>query len=43
MKIFQNIGLSLFMISLLIFVGMLGLGTRQIDDSVIPGKNKYQK
>ena len=41
MKLLQNTGLFLFITALLIFVGMLGLGTQKIDTSKIPGKNEY--
>jgi polyferredoxin len=43
MKLIQNIGLCLFIASLLIFTGMLGLGTQKINTSEIPGKNEYHK
>jgi len=43
MKIIQKIGLLLFIASLLIFIGMLGLGDKAIDINKIPGKNDYHK
>lgn len=41
MKAIQNIGIGLFIISLLVFIGMLGLGSQKIDTTNIPGKNEY--
>lgn len=41
MKSIQNIGLVLFIISLLIFTAMLGLGHQQVNLENIPGKNEY--
>jgi polyferredoxin len=42
MKFIQNIGLGLFIISLLAFVGMLGVGHQKLSIDNIPG-NEYHK
>ncbi len=43
MKNIQNIGLVLFVIALLIFVGMPGIGGNKLSNSEIPGKTEAHK
>ena len=43
MKIIQNTGLVLFIVSLLIFIGMLGLGEQNLTLETIPGDSEYHK
>jgi Pyruvate/2-oxoacid:ferredoxin oxidoreductase delta subunit len=43
MKVIQNIGAVLFIISLLIFIGMLGLGKQVLTLEYIPGETEYHK
>jgi len=43
MKTIQNIGLLLFVVALLVFTAMLGIGSQKVDMTNIPGNNKYQK
>ena len=43
MKIIQSIGLGLFVIALLIFTAMLGLGTVELTESNITVEDKYHK
>ena len=43
MKLIQNLGLALFIIALLIFIGMLGLGKQTLTQESIPGDNEYHK
>ena len=43
MKIIQNIGLILFVIALLIFTAMLGVGKQKLTAENIPGKTDYHK
>lgn len=43
MKLIQNIGVGIFIISLLIFVGMLGFGEQKLTLDNIPGDTEYHK
>ena len=42
MKILQTIGSILVIASILVFIGMLGLGTKSINLESLPGNNKHQ-
>jgi polyferredoxin len=43
MKLVQNIGAGLFIVSLLVFIGMLGLGEQRLTLENIPGDSEYHK
>jgi polyferredoxin len=43
MKIVQNIGLLLFIVALLTFIGMLGLGGNKLTTDLLPGKTPAHK
>lgn len=43
MKIIQILGSCLVILSLLVFIGMLGLGTKSINLDNLPGNNEHQK
>ncbi len=42
MKLLQTIGSILVIASILVFIGMLGLGTKSINLEALPGNNKHQ-